>query len=109
MNGKETLSALLAADREASKLQDDAARIALEQESRIKEKKDALRREYDARAAAAIAEANRVEREKAEAELARLDQETDLRLAEVRARFEAGKERYADRLFAIVTGASDGQ
>lgn len=109
MNSKDTLGALLDADKTASALLGDADRLAATQESRIKEKKAALRREYEQRTAQAIAEARRLERARADAEIDRLDSETERRLSDVRTRFEAGKDRYVDRLFAIVTGASDAE
>jgi hypothetical protein len=81
LDSTETLQAILDADKEASRIHDEAVAERADLDGRIARGKDRLTLTYDAEVKAAIAEAEKGEAGRADAELARIDADTNTRLA----------------------------
>ena len=98
------LAALHGAEREAQRLECEARGLKDCLAARIEEGRTKLRAELDAGVRSAAEAARAREHSRADAELVRINEEKDEKLKVLRARFQAAREGYVERVFAIVTG-----
>ena len=101
------LAALLGAEREAQRLECEARGLKDCRAARIEDGRTKLRAELAAGVRSAAEAARAREHSRADAEIVRINEEKDEKLKVLRARFQAAREGYVERVFAIVTGQTD--
>lgn len=105
----ETLRKIIDAEKEAARLLSEAEALREGSDERLREGSDALLLRYKDMSDSALAEAEKAERERADAAVSSLTEDTNARVAVLRKRFGKDRERYADELFVRVLGENDDQ
>lgn len=103
----EVLQEILDAEKEASKICDEALQLRKDQNARIERGKDKLKIKYADKEKEAIAEAEKAQAERTQTEIQRIEQETKARLAALQAEFEKSRASYTDTIFNLVIGEAD--
>jgi hypothetical protein len=104
LDSTETLQAILDADKEASRIYDEAVSQRADLDGRISRGKERLTLKYETEISTAIAEAEKAEAGRADTELARIDAETNARLASLREAFEKSRGGYIDTVYGLIIG-----
>lgn len=108
MESTEILQEIIDAEKAASKIFDEAAALRDGLSARIARGQDRLNLIYADKVKEAAEEAEKTEAARADAEIARNNAETDARLAALRDGFEKARAGYADTLFKLVIGETNG-
>ncbi|NCB52151.1 MAG: hypothetical protein EOM54_09760 [Clostridia bacterium] len=103
----EILQEILEAEKEASKIYNEALQLRKDQDARIERGKDKLKIKYADKVKEAIAEAEKAEAERTSAEIRRIEEETKARLITLRGEFEQSRAGYADTLLNLVIGETN--
>ena len=103
----ETLQEILDAEKEASRISDEALRLRDGLAERVAHGTDMLKLKYADQVEDAAEAAEQAETARADAEITRLDAETDARLNTLKAGFETSRAGYIDTLFGLVIGAAN--
>lgn len=107
-SGEGELHILLGAEREAQRLEGEARALKDGMPGRIAAERARIMAESNSAAEPrAISEAKAMERARADAEISRIQADVAAKLERLRERFAAAREEYTGRIFAIVTGQAD--
>lgn len=106
-SGEGELHILLGAEREAQRLEGEARALKDGMPGRIAAERARIMAESNSAAERAISEAKAMESARADAEISRIQADVAAKLERLRERFAAAREEYTGRIFAIVTGQAD--
>ena len=109
METRDILSSILDTEEEARRLCRQVEEMRSGLEARITAEKKHLRTQYDEDANAKIRDFAAAEAARTDTLLAKLEAETDERIAGLEKRFHEARDAYCDRLFSEVIGADDGE
>ena len=104
----EVLQEILDAEKEASRICDEALQLRKDRSARIERGKDKLKIKYADKVKDAVAEAEKAESVRTEKEIRRIEAETKTRLASLQTEFEQSRADYTDTLFQLVIGDNNG-
>lgn len=107
METRDILSSILDTEETARRLCQQVEELRSGLEARVAAEKKRLRTKYDEAASEKIRDFAAAEAARTDALLARLEAETDERIAGLDKRFHEARSDYCDRLFLEVIGAAD--